>query len=269
MSISSSRIVAPAPPAQPGTPGRRRRRRRAPPPRRGSPSGLQDSGRDHRRDGRDQALDAPEPARAGRGRRDGSGGMRHLVLRADAPRLHVTGGSGFVGGRLINGWCAMSGAVRALARSDRAAIPAPAARARPRRPRRPERARRRHERAPTSASPRPRSRTSGPGRSSCASTWRAPARPARLPQRRGRPRRARQHRGRADAANRLVHAARRTRWHCARRRALLALEGDGRAGRARGGRRGAGGGDRAPRFVWGRGDTTLLPLLVEGTQLGA
>src|SRR3954447_455066 len=67
-----------------------------------------------------QALGAPEPAG---GRREAAGGLgRHpaLVLRV-MPTAFVTGGSGFVGGPLIERLARDGWSVRALARSDRAA----------------------------------------------------------------------------------------------------------------------------------------------------
>ena len=67
----------------------------------------------------------------------------------------------------------------------------------------------------------------------------------------------------------LVHADETLSARAALEGALLALEGDGRAGRARGERRRLEAMIVRPRFVWGRGDTTLLPLLVEGTRSGA
>ena len=191
-------------------------------------------------------------------------------------RIFVTGGSGFVGGRLIERLARDGWTVRALARSDRAADAV-------RTPPAPSRCaassatfsalvRRHGGRRRRASTPPPRSRTAGRGRSSSRANVEGTRNVlARLPRR--------------GASARVVHvsteavlmhgqplvhvdetlsaraASRRRRTRARRRWPSRSCS-----------RRAATGSRRSivrPRFVWGRGDTTLLPLLVEGTRAGA
>src|SRR4051794_37111856 len=115
-------LVAPARPAElrhdPDRDDRHRERQQH--PHRAAHLLAQHSRGDQGGDRHPQALGAPEPAG---GRREAAGGLgRHpaLVLRA-MPSAFVTGGSGFVGGRLIERLARDGWSVPALARSDRAA----------------------------------------------------------------------------------------------------------------------------------------------------
>ena len=185
---------------------------------------------------------------------------------AEMPTAFVTGGSGFVGGALIERLRREGWDVRALARSERAAERVrelgaepvmgdlddrdPAGRRRGLRGRLP---RRREGRGLG------RSRPTSSG-STCSGTQnvidacRDGGRTAA---------RARGHRGCADGRAAAGECGRERAAAAGLAGALLVVEGEGRAARARCDGDGLETVVVRPRFVWGRGDTTLLPQIIE------